>query len=57
MLNNIDDNKETYSKPEWTNKVIVQTWIKAHETQLKKLFISGVRNCKSTDNNSPTFDL
>jgi len=42
MLNNIDDHKQTYSKPEWTNKLIVQTWIKANEHKLKNLFISGV---------------
>ena len=47
MLNNIDDCKQVYNKPEWDNRKIVQTWIKAHETQLKKLFISGVSNCKT----------
>lgn len=42
MLNNIDDHRQTYSKPEWTNKLIVQTWIKANEHKLKNLFIPGV---------------
>ena len=47
MLNNIEDHKQTYNKPEWTNEVIVQTWIKANEHKLKNLFISGVSNCNN----------
>lgn len=42
MLNHIDDHKEAYDKPQWTNEAIVKTWIKTNESKLKNLFISGV---------------
>ena len=44
MLNHIDDHKEAYNKPQWTNEAIVKTWIKTNESKLKNLFISGVSN-------------
>lgn len=45
MLNHIDEHKEAYNKPQWTNEAIVKTWIKTNEIKLKNLFISGVTNC------------
>jgi len=42
MLNHVDDHKEAYNKPQWTNEAIVKTWIKTNESKLKNLFISGV---------------
>ena len=42
MLNHIDDHKEAYNKPQWTNEAIVKTWVKTNESKLKNLFISGV---------------
>lgn len=45
MLNHIDDHKEAYNKPQWTNEAIVKTWIKTNESKLKNLFISSVVNC------------
>ena len=42
MLNHIDDHKEAYNKPQWTNEAIVKTWIKTNESKLKNLFIPGV---------------
>jgi hypothetical protein len=42
MLNHIDNHKQAYNLPEWTNERIVNAHIKTHETKLKKLFISGV---------------
>ena len=47
MLNHIDDHKEAYNKPQWTNQAIVKTWIKTNESKLKNLFISGVSNCNN----------
>jgi len=41
MLNHVDDHKEAYNKPQWTNEAIVKTWIKTNESKLKNLFISG----------------
>jgi len=42
MLNHIDNHKQAYNLPEWTNERIANAQIKTHETKLKKLFISGV---------------
>ncbi len=42
MLNHIDDHKEAYDKPQWTNEAIVKTWIKTNESKLKILGIGGV---------------
>ncbi len=48
MLNHIDDHKESYNKPQWTNEAIVKTWIKTNENKLKNLLISGVVVPKGT---------
>ncbi len=50
MLNHIDDHKEAYDKPQWTNEAIVKTWIKTNESKLKNLFISGVVKSFYCDN-------
>jgi len=42
MLDHIDDHKESYNKPQWTNEAIVKTWLKVNEHKLKLLGIDDV---------------
>lgn len=62
MLNHIDNHKQSYSSPEWTNERIVNAYIKTHEAKLKKLFIPSVSQQRKTleefkkDYNKRNFD-
>jgi len=49
MLNHIDNHKEAYKKPQWTNESIVKNWIKKNEHKLKNLFIPIVSNSYSKE--------
>jgi len=42
MLDHIDNHKESYNKPQWTNEAIVKTWLKANEHKLKLLGIADI---------------
>lgn len=37
MLNHIDDHKEAYNKPQWTNEAIVNSWVKTNKIKLNKI--------------------
>lgn len=42
MLDHIDEHKDAYNKPQWSNKLIVRAWLKTHQEQVKNCLISGV---------------
>ena len=37
MLNHIDNHNYAYKKPQWTNRQIVETWVKTNESKLKNI--------------------
>lgn len=57
MLNHIDEHKEAYNKPQWTNEAIVKTWIKTNEHKLKNLFIPIVSENKPMDDDYPLIPM
>ena len=42
LLNHIDDHKEAYNKPEWTNKNIVNAWFRSYDYKFKNLGLFSV---------------
>ena len=42
MLDHIDNHKDAYKNPEWTNERIVDVWIKTNEAKLKSNVIHDV---------------
>jgi len=44
LLNHVDDHKEAYNKPDWTNKNIVNAWFRSHDYKFKNLGLFSVSN-------------
>ena len=42
LLNHIDNHKEAYNKPEWTNKNIVNAWFRSYDHKFKNLGLFSV---------------
>lgn len=46
MLNHIDNHQYAYKNPQWTNRQIVEAWVKTNEAKLKNIGdIASVITC------------
>ena len=49
LLNHIDKHKESYDKPEWTNKNIVNAWFRSYDHKFKSLGLFS-KQCVNEEN-------